>query len=212
MLYKSLQMHQNKDGSHLNEHTARGIWSFQDSKLHINYLELKEVFLALKEFQDLCLSNIVLIATDNTTVVAYMNKEGGMKSGPPCALLWRNPDLVFQETGDSQSSTHSRAAECHGKLSRLGQTIQTEWSLHPDVFQAICSRWHQLQVDLFVTRFNNKLSHFIALIHPIQWTIAYPVGADWPAKHQKRRPVFPPAGQSIVLVHSPDGMSYFLPV
>ena len=27
---------------------------------------------------------------------------------------------------------------------------------------------------------------FIALIHPIQWTIAYPVGADWPAKRQKK--------------------------
>ena len=28
--------------------------------------------------------------------------------------------------------------------------------------------------------------HFIALIHPIQWTIAYPVGADRPAKRQKK--------------------------
>ena len=37
------------------------------------------------------------------------------------------------------------------KLSRLAQTIQTEWSLHPEVFQAICDRWHQPQVDLFLT-------------------------------------------------------------
>ena len=28
--------------------------------------------------------------------------------------------------------------------------------------------------------------NFIALIHPIQWTIAYPVGADRPAKCQKK--------------------------
>ena len=28
--------------------------------------------------------------------------------------------------------------------------------------------------------------HFIALIHPIQWTIAKPVGADRPAKRQKK--------------------------
>ena len=28
--------------------------------------------------------------------------------------------------------------------------------------------------------------HFIALIHPIQWTIAYPVSADRPAKRQKK--------------------------
>ena len=41
-------------GAHLNEHTARGDWSLPESKLHINYLELKAVFLALKKFQDLC--------------------------------------------------------------------------------------------------------------------------------------------------------------
>ena len=67
----------------------RGSWSVPESKLHINYLELKAVFLALKEFQDLCVDKIVLVATDNTTVVAYINKEGGMRSGPLCALLWR---------------------------------------------------------------------------------------------------------------------------
>ena len=54
-------------GAHLNEHTARGTWSLPESKLHITYLELNWVFMALKEFQDLCWNNIVLIATDNTT-------------------------------------------------------------------------------------------------------------------------------------------------
>ena len=34
-------------GTHLNERTARGSWSLLESKLHINYLELKAVFLAL---------------------------------------------------------------------------------------------------------------------------------------------------------------------
>ena len=29
------------------------------------------------------------------------------------------------------------------KLSRLGQTIQTEWSLLPKVFQTTCNRWHR---------------------------------------------------------------------
>ena len=57
-------------GAHLNEHTARGSWSLPESKLHINSLELKAVFLALKEFQDLCTDKIVLVATDNTTVVS----------------------------------------------------------------------------------------------------------------------------------------------
>ena len=76
-------------GAHLNERTARGTWSLPESKLHINHLELKAVFLALKEFQDLCSNNIVLVATDNTTAVACINKEEGMKSGSLCALQWK---------------------------------------------------------------------------------------------------------------------------
>ena len=63
-------------GAHLNERTARGSWSLLESKLHINYLELKAVFLALKEFQDLCYDKIVLVATDNTTVVSYITRRG----------------------------------------------------------------------------------------------------------------------------------------
>ena len=62
-------------GAHLNEHTARGSWSLPKAKLHINYLELKAVFLALKEFQDICSNKIVLAATDNTSIVSYINKE-----------------------------------------------------------------------------------------------------------------------------------------
>ena len=58
------------------------------------------------------------------------------------------------------------------KLSRLGQTIQTEWSLHPEVFKAICSRWHQPQVDLFATRFKNKLPQFVSPVPDSQaWAV-----------------------------------------
>ena len=53
-------------GAHLGEQTARGTWSLPESKLHINYLELKAV-------QYLCLKKLVVIATDNTTVVAHIH-------------------------------------------------------------------------------------------------------------------------------------------
>ena len=76
-------------GTHLNKHTARGTWPLPESKLHINYLELKADFLALKEFQDLCSDKIVLVSTHNTTVVSYISKEGGIRSGPLSAPLWR---------------------------------------------------------------------------------------------------------------------------
>ena len=131
-------------GAHLNELTARGTWSLPESKLHINFLELKAVLLALKEFQEICTGKIVLVATDNTTVVSYINKEGGMRSGPLCALLWR----IL--TWCSRKQAILKARHIPGwlnvvadKLSQLGQTIQTEWSLLPEVFQAICWRWHR---------------------------------------------------------------------
>ena len=101
-------------GAHLNERTARGTW------LHINHLELKAAFLALKEFQDLCSNNIVLVATDNTAVVAYINKEGGDEVGLPVCPTVENPVLVHQETGNSQGMSHPRPAEHDSR-----QAIQT---------------------------------------------------------------------------------------
>ena len=122
-------------GAHLNERIARGFWSVPESKLHINYLELKAVFLALKEFQGLCVDKIVLVATDNTTVVSYINKEGGMRSGPLCALLWRILTWCTQRQVTLKAChIPGRLNVVADKLSQLGQTIQTEWSLLPEVF------------------------------------------------------------------------------
>ena len=150
-------------GAHLNELTARGSWSVPESKLHINYLELKAVFLALKEFQSCCTGQMVLVATDNTTVVAYINKEGGMRSGPLCALLWR----ILTWCSQRQVTLRARHIPGHlnviaDKLSRLGQTIQTEWSLLPEIFHKVCKKWHRPQIDLFATRFNHKLPQFVS--------------------------------------------------
>ena len=87
----------------------------------MNHLELKAVFLALKEFQDLCIHKIVLVETDNTTVVSYFNKEGGMRSGPLCALLWRILTWCTRNQV-TQSLTHSRRAE--GGRRQAGPTTQ----------------------------------------------------------------------------------------
>ena len=64
-------------GAYLDDRTARGSWSVPESKLHVNVLELKAVLLALQRFQDICSNQVVLIATDNTTVVIYINKQEG---------------------------------------------------------------------------------------------------------------------------------------
>ena len=121
-------------GAPLNERTARGIWPLPESKLHINYLELKAVFLALKEFQDLCLNNIVLVATDNTTVVAYINKEGDEVGPPMCP--YRPPGLT--------TNGHNL---CHWfQTPRLGQWMQSVcpgkiWTRMPSHWQPSWAKW-----------------------------------------------------------------------
>ena len=74
-----------------------------------------------------------------------------------------NLDWVHQKSSNSQSPTLSRPANVVAdKLAKLGQTIQTEWSLLQEVCQTICSRWHRPKIDLFATRFNNKLPLFVS--------------------------------------------------
>ena len=160
-------------GAHLEDATAKGVWSEPESRLHINFLELKAIFLALKSFEPLCKDQIIPIATNNTTVVSYINKEGGMRSGSLCALLWRllswsHPRRIVLRARHIPGCLNVTV----DKLSRHNQVIQTEWSLSQQVFNLLCSRWVQPQVDLFATRFNHKLPRFVSPVpDPTAWAV-----------------------------------------
>ena len=160
-------------GAHLGDFTARGTWPVPESHLHINFLELKAVLLALKRFQHLVQGKVVLVATDNTTVVAYINKEGGMRSGSLCALLcrllcWCNLRQVVLKARHIPGRLNVIA----DKLSRQGQIIQTEWSLHQEVFNLLVQTWHRPQVDMFATRYNCKLAQYVSPVpDPNAWAV-----------------------------------------
>ena len=61
-------------GAHLEQTSPKGLLLDKEKGLHINVLELKAVSLALQRFKDQCQNQTVLIATNNSTVVAYINK------------------------------------------------------------------------------------------------------------------------------------------
>ena len=62
-------------GAHLGDLTVSGMWSNTKTSLHINILELKAVFLAMKTFQMHLQNKRVLVLSDNATVVSYLNKQ-----------------------------------------------------------------------------------------------------------------------------------------
>ena len=160
-------------GAHLGDVTARGDWSVPESHLHINFLELKAVLLALRRFQSLVQGKVVLVATDNTTVVAYINKEGGMRSGSLCALLWRLLCWCnLRQVVLRARHIPGRLNVIADKLSRQGQVIQTEWSLHREVFDLLTQTWHLPQVDMFATKYNCKLDQYVSPVpDPRAWAV-----------------------------------------
>ena len=67
-------------GAHLQELTASGIWSQDQSQLHINVLELQAIWLGLRAFSQRVENARVALMSDNTSAVAYLRNQGGTKS------------------------------------------------------------------------------------------------------------------------------------
>ena len=88
---------------HGDSHIA-GVWTRSEHELHINVLELRAVILALHHWATVLQGRHVLIATDNTTVVAYINKQGGTHSN---LLLRLVVDLFLWLQTQDITQTHS---------------------------------------------------------------------------------------------------------
>ncbi|CAG2244243.1 unnamed protein product [Mytilus edulis] len=67
-------------GAYLEGRTASGLWSGAQLEEHINLLEMRAVFLSLRQFQAVVQGQSLLVATDNSTVVAYLQNQGGTHS------------------------------------------------------------------------------------------------------------------------------------
>ncbi len=67
-------------GAVMSGHPARGLWRGHHLAWHINRLEMLAMFQALKYFLPDLRGHHVLVRTDNTAVVSYINHQGGLRS------------------------------------------------------------------------------------------------------------------------------------
>ncbi|KAI2644361.1 ORF V: Enzymatic polyprotein [Labeo rohita] len=67
-------------GAVCNGQAASGSWTGPRLLWHINCLELLAVLLALRRFLPMLRHKHVLVRTDNTATVAYINRQGGLRS------------------------------------------------------------------------------------------------------------------------------------
>ena len=152
-------------GAHLLDQNVSGVWSDQEKLLHINLLEMKALFLGLQAFQEEVSGHHVTAMCDNSTVVAYVHKQGGTVSRALCLLTSRL--LRWTESFDVHLDARYLPGENNvlaDVLSRRGQVVGTEWSLHPQVARALLRAWGNPSIDLFATCLNAKLPLYCLLV------------------------------------------------
>ena len=92
-------------------------------------------------------------------------QTGGTHSWDMCLLVWHilaycNPRNILIRARHIQGCLNVIA----DSLSRKDKVIQTEWSLHPQMFNLICKVWHKPMVDMFATKMNNKLPLYVSTV------------------------------------------------
>ena len=114
-----------------------GCWSEDQSQLHINILEMMAIRLALKKAIKYIHHSCVMISTDNTTVVSYINKQGGTHSPNLCVEVWEILHWCL-EHNIVICSSYSRQIQYIGRRSlEIGQTSQNRMG-----FGSMGSKFH----------------------------------------------------------------------
>ena len=178
-----------------------GVWSDQEKLLHINLLEMKALFLGLQAFQEDVSGRHVTAMCDNSTVVAYVNKQGGTVSRALCLLTSRL--LRWTESFDVHLDARYLPGENNvlaDVLSRRGQVVGTEWSLHPQVARSLLRRWGNPSIDLFATCLNAKLPLYCSLVPDPQAVFEDAFRHPWDDLDLYAFPPFPLVGRVIARV------------
>ena len=149
-------------GAHLLDQRASGKWSEEEKMLHINLLEMKAVWLGLQSFQKIVTAHRVTVMCDNSTVVAYISKQGGTHSLSMCELTsrllkWTESIYVHLEARYLPGQNNVLA----DLLSCRDQAIATEWTLHRQVAKALLSAWGSPSIDVFALRLNAQLPVYL---------------------------------------------------
>ena len=150
-------------GATFPPHRVSGTWSKEESLIHIISLELRAVFLALKSLEVLVRGQSLLVRSDNTTVVSYINYQGGTHSPSLCFLTIELMEWCLQR------GIHLSAAHFPGEdylvtdfLSR-GKFLPSDWTLNPLIFQRICQVLvPRPEIDLFASTLNFQLPKLCA--------------------------------------------------
>ena len=140
-----------------------GVWSQQESRRHINWLELEAIRLALLHWGLQWNHQTVRVYCDNSTAVAYIRKQGGTHSK---ALFHKTLELyqLLDQYVITLIPTHLPGARnvTADALSRLHQPSPTEWRLQQVTLNRLFYVFGTPLIDMFATAENKVTPIFVS--------------------------------------------------
>src|SRR6185437_1507336 len=138
-----------------------GRWSKQEQQHHINILELTAILFAIKTFKDIR-DQMVMIRTDNTTCVAYINHQGGTVS----QMLSTTAEEIWNLC--LERNIHIKAEHVPGVMNTIADQASRikkdrhDWKLCTKTFQIIDKIWGPHHLDLFASHHNSQLHRYFS--------------------------------------------------
>ena len=141
---------------------------------------MQAVIYAVRDFVPRLRSWVVRLMCDNAVTVAYIKNEGG---GTRSHTLMQMT-IRLLKCCDSKAITlvsvhlpgvHSIQAD---SLSRVGQTLTTEWTMAMESLRPVFAKWDELRIDLFATFANRRLVKFVSPYPDprAEWTDVHALG------------------------------------
>lgn len=131
---------------------THGFWNIQEQELHINALELKAAFFALKCFASELSEASVMLRIDNTTAMSYINRMGGVKFPVLNSLansIWQWCEQRNITVFASYISSFDNV-EADRESRKLPD--DTEWELAQFAYRKVLETFSTPAIDLFATR------------------------------------------------------------
>ena len=168
-----------------------GVWTEDQSRLHINVLEMKAIFLSLTRAVHKVKNATVLVSTDNTTVVAYIRHQGGTRSTDLSEEVWNILNLCLAHNIQLLvKHIPGRFNTLADRMSRMDKPIATEWSLNQEIANKIFQIMDFPSIDLFATRLNHRLPLYVLPITDQKALSIDAISMDWNRIHAYAFPPF----------------------
>ena len=150
-------------GAQLGSHSTQGQWSASQRLCHINVLEMQAVIYAVRDFLPHLRYRVVRLMCDNAVTVAYIKNEGGTRSHILMQmtirlLKWCDSKAITLVPVHLPGVRNIQA----DSLSRVGQTLTTEWTMAMESLRPVFAKWGEPQIDMFATFANRRLVKFLS--------------------------------------------------